>query len=121
LIAPARVALSVLTTVVSINPRYAIIDAGSKTLSADRGAHGTTGISGYGLAYAPHVREPLVVAKLSEEHGFVEADGNRLQPGDRLRVYPNHACPVVNLARAFYFLENGRLTAATVDAAGCVR
>jgi D-serine deaminase-like pyridoxal phosphate-dependent protein len=121
LIAPSQVALSVLTTVVSVNPRYAIIDAGSKTLSTDRGAHGTSGISGYGLAYAPHVRDPLVVTKLSEEHGFVEANGIRLQPGDRLRVYPNHACPVVNLARAFYFLEDGRLTAAAVDAAGRVR
>jgi D-serine deaminase-like pyridoxal phosphate-dependent protein len=121
LIDASQIALSVLATVVSTGPRYAIVDAGSKTLSSDRGAHGTAGISGYGVAFGVQNHAPLAVAKLSEEHGFVELSGQTLRPGDRLRIYPNHACPVVNLAREICFIEDGRLTATAVDAAGCVR
>jgi D-serine deaminase-like pyridoxal phosphate-dependent protein len=125
LITPSQIALSVLTTVVSTGRRYAIVDAGAKTLSSDRGAHGTAGITGYGRAY--HADQPaagdapLVVAKLSEEHGFVESRDRDLKPGDQLRIYPNHACSVVNLAREVFFLEENVLAVATVDAAGCVR
>jgi D-serine deaminase-like pyridoxal phosphate-dependent protein len=30
----------------------------------------------------------------------IEGGGRRLRPGDRLRLVPNHACVVANLARA---------------------
>ena len=125
LITPQQIALSVLTTVVSTNAHYAIIDAGAKTLSSDRGAHGTTGIEGYGIAFrlghAPGTPKPLTVAKLSEEHGFIIADAVRLKPGDRLQVFPNHACPVVNLARELVVLDGAAVNAWAVDAAACVR
>jgi D-serine deaminase-like pyridoxal phosphate-dependent protein len=51
LIEPDQIALTVLATVVSANSDYFIIDAGSKTLSSDRGGHGIVGMEGYGLAY----------------------------------------------------------------------
>ncbi len=125
LIPPSHLALSVLSTVVSANARHAIVDAGSKTLSSDRGAHGADGLSGYGRAFAlteAAGREaPLTVAKLSEEHGFVVLGGARLQPGDRLQIFPNHACPVVNLARQFYVRSAAAIEPWAVDAAGCVR
>ena len=125
LASPSHLALSVLTTVVSANSRYAIVDAGSKTLSSDRGAHGADGLSGFGRAFAladAAVREaPLTVAKLSEEHGFVALAGAGLQPGERLQIFPNHACPVVNLARQFYVRSAAALEPWSVDAAGCVR
>jgi D-serine deaminase-like pyridoxal phosphate-dependent protein len=93
------VSLSVLTTIVSANDRYFIIDAGSKVLSSDIGAHGTTGNVGYGLAFRLDypTGEPHRVVRLSEEHGFVERAGD-LPIGTKLRVIPNHACPVANLA-----------------------
>ncbi len=125
LITPSRIALSVLTTVVSVNDRYAIVDAGSKTLSSDRGAHGTAGIAGYGRALvlkAPADREKLLsIAKLSEEHGFVVPSGRSLVPGDRLQIFPNHACPVVNLTRQLYAWNGSTVETWAVDAAGCVR
>ena len=125
LITPRQIALSVRTTVVSTNAHYAIVDAGAKTLSSDRGAHGTTGIEGYGVAFrldAPSgPAAPLTVAKLSEEHGFIVADADRLKPGERLQIFPNHACPVVNLARELVVLDGASIDTWAVDAAGCVR
>ncbi len=125
LIPPSRLALSVLTTVISTNDRYAIVDAGSKTLSSDRGAHGADGLAGFGRAFvlgtANDREASLVVEKLSEEHGFVVSGGRRLNPGDRLQVFPNHACPVVNLARALCVRSGAAIESWTVDAAGCVR
>lgn len=93
------VALGVVATIVSMNDEFYIIDAGSKALTSDLGAHSSGG-SGFGLA-VPFVQtgEPdrLPVVRLSEEHGFVERRGGNLVLGSRLLVLPNHACPVVNL------------------------
>jgi D-serine deaminase-like pyridoxal phosphate-dependent protein len=100
----SRIALSVLTTVVSCNDTYAIIDAGSKVLSSDRGPHGSTRLNGYGLALPldnPDA-EGMLVASVSEEHGFVAHRGQRPQIGERLRIIPNHACTVVNLTRSLF-------------------
>lgn len=97
-----QVALTVVATVVSRSEAYLITDAGSKVLSSDLGAHGTAGAGGYGLAF-PLAQEigtsaGLNVAKLSEEHGFVERGTAEIAIGAKLRIVPNHACPVVNLA-----------------------
>ena len=96
------VALTVLATVVSRNADYLIIDAGSKVLTSDLGAHGTAGTGGYGMAFALDQRPAdsggLQVVRLSEEHGFVERAGSTLGIGAKLRIFPNHACPIVNLA-----------------------
>lgn len=94
-------ALWVLATVVSANADWLIIDAGSKVLSSDGGAHGS-GLDGFGLALSldagDDLAQALPVLKLSEEHGFVQRESSRLGVGDRLRILPNHTCPVVNLA-----------------------
>ena len=88
-------AASILTTVVSTpDPHWAVIDAGSKTLSSD----GTRG-GGYGHVVG---RQNLRVERLSEEHGIVaRSDGGAvgLKVGDRLRIIPNHVCTAVNLHR----------------------
>ncbi|HXH04014.1 MAG TPA: alanine racemase [Candidatus Competibacteraceae bacterium] len=106
------VALSVLATVVSVNQSHAIIDAGSKVLSSDLGAHSTQGVIGYGRAFTldqplthEHCDAGLVVERLSEEHGFVALQGHRLSVGDRLRIVPNHSCPVVNLSHTLQVID----------------
>ncbi|NKB66049.1 MAG: alanine racemase [Candidatus Latescibacteria bacterium] len=110
LIEPQQIALTVLATIISKNDEYFITDAGSKTLTSDQGAHGLQGAPGYGTAYAPDDfaarARPLIVAKLSEEHGFVGRGGVDLPLGSRLRIVPNHSCPVANLAGS-YCLVNG--------------
>lgn len=117
----SRLALSVVATVVSRNADFAIVDAGSKVLSSDRGPHGSTRVSGNGLAF--RLDEPdgpeMPVVGLSEEHGLVAHGGHPPEIGERLRILPNHACPVVNLAREIVVLEvDGRATRRPVAAAG---
>jgi len=97
-------ALTVLATVISRpTPERAVIDAGSKVFSSDRGAHGVAGIEGYGevLGHA------AIVARLSEEHGILDLRGAELKVGDRVQVLPNHACAVVGLARRLLGVRKG--------------
>ncbi len=125
LIEPNQIALSVLATVVSRNADYFIIDAGSKTLSSDKGAHGMAGMEGFGLAYPADLFEDkdyeMIVAKLSEEHGFVTRKGLDLEIGAQLRIVPNHACVVANLLDTYAVLKDGHITEQwDIAARGCV-
>ncbi|MEW6322631.1 MAG: alanine racemase [Acidobacteriota bacterium] len=96
-------ALTVLAMVVSKPaPDRVIFDAGSKTLAAD-GARGFTRLAGYG-AVLDH--PDLIVERLSEEHATVRAPGGTpLEPGDRVRIVPNHSCVVSNLADQVWLLD----------------
>ncbi|MGV9744409.1 alanine racemase [Rhodococcus zopfii] len=100
-ITEADVALTVLATVVSVRDGVVVLDAGSKSLGADRAPWAT----GYGrIAGVPDAR----ITALSEHHATVAwppargartggPDVPRPGPGDRLRVIPNHVCNAVNL------------------------
>lgn len=89
-----RCAAHVLATVVSRVGDRAILDAGSKSLTSDARGAGVCATRGHGRI----VGTELVLARLSEEHGVVEGPGTRaLSVGDRVRIVPNHICPVVNL------------------------
>lgn len=116
---PRTIALHVVATVVSRNERYAIIDAGSKVLSSDRGPHGSTLLSGHGLALANS--RPLTVERLSEEHGFIAHQGAALAVGEKVAIIPNHSCPVVNLAKNIIMHDaQGTIATWPVDARACV-
>ncbi|MHA6732202.1 alanine racemase [Devosia sp. A369] len=94
---PADLALTVIARVVAVNDTYAIIDAGSKALSADTGPHGT-GDAGYGIAVAAdpeRIGDSYTVVKMSEEHGFLTWKGTHPRLGDYVRIYPKHSCAVV--------------------------
>lgn len=90
-------ALTVLATVIAHpSPDLFIMDCGSKRLALDRGAHGNAAFSGYGRVLG---RPEIEVESLSEEVGKLRAKGEtQLQIGDRVRILPNHSCPVANLA-----------------------
>jgi D-serine deaminase-like pyridoxal phosphate-dependent protein len=103
-------ALSVLSTVISrpANDR-AVIDAGSKTFALDRGAHGLEALRGYGVDRSAG----LVVDRLSEEHGILQLTPDeeaRVCVGSRLRLVPNHACTVANLADRLVGVRGGVVT-----------
>lgn len=85
-------ALTVATTVVDRpEPGLALIDAGSKTLFADRVPDGRVA--------AAQNSPALTVRRLSEEHGFLTGEGvDELSVRDKLTLVPAHVCPVVNLA-----------------------
>jgi D-serine deaminase-like pyridoxal phosphate-dependent protein len=99
-------ALTVLATVVSKHPGRIVLDCGSKTLTNDQ-ARGISPAAGYGavlagesdaLDYAREIDDTLTIERLSEEHATVRVSGaTRLEPGDRVRVVPNHSCVVSNL------------------------
>ena len=104
-------ALTVLATVVSkpTSDRL-ILDCGSKTLSSD-GARGIPPPAGYGAVLhaleVVSVDDTFVVDRLSEEHAVVRvlSPPTRLEPGDRVRVLPNHSCVVTNLMDSVYLVD----------------
>jgi D-serine deaminase-like pyridoxal phosphate-dependent protein len=86
-------ALSVYTTVVSrAAAERGILDAGSKTLTADTGGLD----AGFGLILEyPQAR----ICAFAEEHGFLDLSRSNDRPkvGEVVRVVPNHVCVVVNM------------------------
>lgn len=77
-----RQALTIVATVISVSPRWAVCDAGLKSLGMD---HGNPAIDG---------ADVMIV---SDEHiTFVPHDGApRPRPGDRVHVRPAHVDPTV--------------------------
>ena len=96
-------ALSVLATVVSKPAKNRIIfDSGSKTLTND-GARGFAPAPGFGVVVG---HDNLVIERLSEEHATVRVDGTTpLEPGDRVRIIPNHSCVVSNLVDEAWLVD----------------
>jgi D-serine deaminase-like pyridoxal phosphate-dependent protein len=105
-------ALTVLATVVSKPAADRIIlDCGSKTLTNDQ-ARGITKAAGYGAVLTPQggVDDTLTIERLSEEHATVRVTGaTTLEPGDRVRVLPNHSCVVSNLVDAVRLVDDDRV------------
>jgi len=89
-------ALTILASVISNpEPGIFIIDAGSKTLGLDKGAHGNTSIKGYGII-KQHPGSEII--SLSEEVGKISVSINSaLSVGDKIEIIPNHACVPANL------------------------
>ncbi|GAB6171362.1 D-TA family PLP-dependent enzyme [Paradesulfitobacterium aromaticivorans] len=86
--------LRVYSTVISHPaPNRWVLDAGSKALSLDKGAHGHSGVEGHGIIIG---QPKLRIVRLSEEHGVAEGESS-LKVGDVVEIVPNHACTVVNL------------------------
>jgi D-serine deaminase-like pyridoxal phosphate-dependent protein len=102
-----KCALTVLATVLARpESTRVVIDAGSKTLSSDRGVGGGV-IRGFGCV---HGRPDQIVNRLSEEHGILEVSpDNPLRIGEKVRILPNHACVVTNLNRRLTVVRNGRV------------
>jgi len=127
-------ALTVLATVVSKPaPDRIILDSGSKTLTND-GARGFAASPGYGLVFRTGAgnREPgagglhsdpnLLIERLSEEHATVRviSGSTDLEPGDRVRVLPNHSCVVSNLVDTAWLVDDERVEPLAIAARGRV-
>ena len=129
-------ALTVLATVVSKPaPDRIILDCGSKTLSSD-GARGFDPLPGHGLALLGSDASParglsasgiqhaadanLLIERLSEEHATVRvvSGTTALEPGDRIRVLPNHSCVVSNLVDQAWLVDGNECEALDIAARG---
>ena len=110
-------ALTILTTVVSA-PRAGefIIDAGSKCLGLDKGAHGNGKIQGHGRVKSQSgftSGDMLVISSLSEEVGKIAAtphyrDKINLKIGDKLEIIPNHSCAAANNTSCYIGMREWR-------------
>ena len=109
--------LAVLATVVSQPaPDRIIIDAGSKALNLDRGAHSTQQTAGFGRLLNLNGE----IVRLSEEHGVImlESPGN-IPIGSPVLIVPNHACAVTNLYSHYYLVDPaGTVNKIPIDARG---
>jgi D-serine deaminase-like pyridoxal phosphate-dependent protein len=107
-------ALAVVVTVVSVPaPDRAVVDAGSKALSADLRV---AGLDGYGMVLG----RDLTVARLSEEHAILTASEHTdLVINERVVIIPAHACTTVNLHLGLYLISAAAGTRwARIDARG---
>lgn len=114
----AECALGILATVIAQpDIRRIVVDAGSKALNLDRGAHAKQTLSGYGHLVSPEGE----IVRLSEEHGVIElARKVEIPIGSPVLIIPNHACAVTNLFDHYYFIgPAGKWNKSPVDARGC--
>ncbi|AJY46302.1 alanine racemase [Martelella endophytica] len=114
----ADCALDILATVISRpTPDRAIIDAGSKSLTSDPAGAGGPG---HGLIRA---YPDAIVERLTEEHGMVDLSACAKKPeiGERVRIVPNHVCPVVNLHDWVFVVDGDDVEEWPVDARGLTR
>ncbi|CAG9620203.1 D-TA family PLP-dependent enzyme [Sutcliffiella rhizosphaerae] len=100
-------ALSVLASVVGVYEDRIVLDAGSKTLCLDKGAHGLDSVRGYGYIVG---YPELTIERLSEEHGVAVFEKKPdLKLNDKVRIIPNHACTVVNQFEEYTVLEEDKV------------
>ena len=101
------VAACIVATVVS-RPAAdrAVIDAGTKTLSADQRIVKTAERSFGRLAAWPDTW----LIRASEEHGVLGLSADSpLKVGDRVAIIPNHICSAINLHDEVLVAEDGRI------------
>jgi len=90
-------ALTLLTTVLSVKPEYAVVDAGMKSLTNEFGA-------------PMSVDGRLKAARLSEEHAHVTGEGiASLKPGDKIQLIPSHGDTTLNLHDVYHVTRAGRV------------
>lgn len=111
-------AFSVLATIIS-HPADTIfiIDAGSKCLGLDKGAHGNTLLKGYGIVKN---HPEAILESLSEEVGKIQVvDKTNLKVGDKIEIIPNHACAAANMTSyALLHKDNMVVQKVPIDARG---
>jgi D-serine deaminase-like pyridoxal phosphate-dependent protein len=108
LVPQSRIALSILTSVVSLYPHRneAMCDTGAIAVSKDTGL-----LPGYGNVVSPAHATGWKLGKVSQEHGvLMHRQGETVQDlsvGDKLRIIPQHACLVCASQPWLYIIEDG--------------
>lgn len=108
----------VVTVVSSAIDGQVVIDAGTKTLAADRCVPAPNSGHGYVVEYPD-----AIISTLSEEHGQVDVSACSRKPriGERLTIIPNHICPCINLQeRVWLTARENDVVPLLIDARGRV-
>ena len=104
---PFKNSLFILATVVSVNEKITVVDAGVKSCGIDQGMP-----LGVGFTY-----EKIVA---SEEHFQLHNPSKKFNVGDKVLLIPAHCCSTVNLYDKIYFVKDGKVTKRVqVSARGC--
>ena len=85
-----------------------VIDAGAKTLTSQSRKTGMLANNGFGLiADKPH----LFIERVYDEHGVIIATelAKEYKLDEKLKIIPNHICPVVNLFDVMYLTEHDKV------------
>ena len=106
---PFKNSLFILATVVSVNDKITVVDAGVKSCGVDQGMPACVGFT---------VSE--IVA--SEEHFQLHDPSEKFKIGDKVLLIPSHCCSTVNLYDKIYMVKDGRvIDRISVTARGCSR
>lgn len=106
---PFKNSLFILATVVSVNDRITVVDAGVKSCGIDQGMPECVGFT------VSHI-----VA--SEEHLQLHNPSKKFNVGDRVLLVPGHCCSTVNLHEKLYFVRDNKVTRrVSVSARGCFK
>ena len=92
--------------------------------AASRRSRATARSSGRSQATPGLQPDPdLIIERLSEEHATVAvaSGATPLEPGDRVRVLPNHACVVTNLMDQLWLVDEERVESLPVAARGKIQ
>ncbi len=106
---PFKNSLFILATVVSVNDRITVVDAGVKSCGVDQGMPECVGFT------VSHI-----VA--SEEHLQLHDPSIKHKIGDKVLLIPGHCCSTVNLHEKLYFVRDNKVTRrVAVTARGCFK
>lgn len=97
-------AATVLTTIISKPTRERVItDVGAKGITMQTRTRGLTATDGLGL-----IKEfaGVYIDSVFDEHAIIynETFSNQVEIGDKVRIIPNHICPVSNLHETAYLI-----------------
>ena len=111
-----EIALSVLTSVISVNKEIngIIVDAGWMAMSRDIGTSSQKIDYGYGQVCYENgeLIEDLLLTKVQQEHGIIQMrNGSNaklpdIKAGDMLRILPNHACATAAAHSCYNVVNN---------------
>ncbi|WP_411844397.1 alanine racemase [Salinicoccus sp. HZC-1] len=107
-----RAAATVLTTIISKPTRERVItDVGAKGITMQSRSKGITATEGLG-----RIRgfDGVHIDSVFDEHAIIynEAFSNAVEIGDKVRIIPNHICPVANLHETAYLIDNDEVVEA---------
>ena len=102
-------AATVLTTIIS-KPTHArvITDVGAKGITMQTRTKGVTATDSLGLI---REFEGVYIDSVFDEHAIIydESFSRQVEIGDKVRIIPNHICPVSNLHESAFLIEDGEV------------
>ena len=104
---PFENSLFILTTVVSVSDKLAVVDAGVKSCGVDQGMPQPVGFT------VSHIVD-------SEEHLQLHNPSKQFKIGDKILLIPAHCCSTVNLHDSIYLVDGDKVVdRIQVTARGC--